>query len=129
SSRSGSVTFGTTNSINIYKTFVPLPTGSTTTYTTTGSTILFGATTNQTIPAFQYYNLTASAGVRTLASSGTIYVANTFTPGTNAYTNTGSTIEFNGAAAQSIPAFAYFNNLTVSGTNRTGSVTFSGANT
>ena len=70
----------------------------------------------QTIPAFDYNNLTSSStGARTLASSGTVGVAGTFTPGTNTYTITGSTVDFNGAGAQTIPAFDY-NNLTSSST-------------
>ena len=76
----------------------------------------FNGSGAQTIPAFNYNNLTSSStGARTLASSGTIAVAGTFTPGTNAYTVTGSTVNFNGAGAQTIPAFAY-NNLTSSST-------------
>ena len=87
-------------------------------YTVTGSTVDFNGSGAQTIPAFGYNNLTSSStGARTLASSGTIGVAGTFTPGTNAYTVTGSTVEFNGAGAQTIPAFAY-NNLTSSSTGR-----------
>lgn len=82
----------------------------------------------QTIPAFNYYNLTVS-GARTvnvaLANSGTIGVANTYS-NTSSYTSssfvtTGSTINFNGAGTQTVPAYSY-NNLTISGT-RTGSVT------
>lgn len=74
----------------------------------------------QTIGAATYYDLTSSnTGARTLASSGTIFVGNVFTPGTNSYTVTGSTVEFNGASTQTIPAFGY-NNLRSSGAgNRT----------
>ena len=87
-------------------------------YTVTGSTVNFNGAGAQTIPAFGYNNLTSSStGARTLASSGTVGVAGTFTPGTNAYTVTGSTVDFNGAGAQTIPAFAY-NNLTSSSTRR-----------
>jgi len=83
-------------------------------YTTTGSTIDFNGAGAQTIPAFNYNNLTSSnAGARTLANAGTIGIAGAFTPGTNTYTITGSTIDFNGAGAQTIPAFNY-NNLTSS---------------
>ena len=82
----------------------------------------------QTIPAFNYYNLTIS-GARTvnvsLASSGVIGVANTYsntaTYTSSSFVTTGSTINFNGAGAQSVPAYTY-NNLSISGT-RSGSVT------
>src|SRR5439155_16301167 len=85
-------------------------------YTITGSTIDFNGAGAQTIPAFNYNNLTSSSsGARTLANSGTIGVAATFTPGSNSYTNTGSTIDFNGSGAQTIAAFNY-NNLTSSST-------------
>lgn len=83
------------------------------TYTTTNSTINFSSASSQTIPAFNYYNLaSSSAGARTLASSGTIFVAGTFTAGANAYTVTGSTMNFNSGADQVIPDFTY-NNLSV----------------
>jgi hypothetical protein len=48
-----------------------------------------------------------------LVSSGTIGIAGTFTTGTNTYTTTGSTINFNGSGDQSVPVIAY-NNLTFS---------------
>src|SRR5439155_367099 len=84
------------------------------TFTTTGSTIDFKGSGAQTIPAFNYNNLTSSSsGPRTLANSGTIGIAGTFAPGTNTFTTTGSTIDFNGSGAQTIPAFNY-NNLTSS---------------
>src|SRR5258708_648222 len=83
----------------------------------------------QTIPAFNYNNLTSSStGARTLANSGTIGVAGIFTPGTSAYTITGSTIDFNGSAAQTIPAFNY-NNLTISGSRTANNVTFANSGT
>ena len=87
--------------------------GSSGIYTITGSTINFNGTGAQTIPAFTYNNLTSSSsGARTLASSGTISVAGTFTPGSNSYTISGSTIQFNGSS-QSVPVFSY-NNLDLS---------------
>src|SRR4029079_19167660 len=69
----------------------------------------------QTIAAQNYGNLTSSgAGARTLASTGTIGVAGTFTPGTNAYTVAGSTVNFNNTGTQAVASFTY-NNLTVGG--------------
>jgi hypothetical protein len=74
------------------------------------STVNYTSSSAQTIGAVNYFNLTSSStGARTLASSGTIGIAGTFTPGSNTYTNTGSTISFNGSGAQTIPVFNYFN--------------------
>ena len=82
------------------------------------STVEYAGALGQTITATNYGHLTSSStGARTLPSSSTIGVAGTFTPGTNAYTVTGSTVNFNGAGAQTIPAFGY-NNLTSSSTGR-----------
>ena len=95
--------------VGIAGTFTP----GTNSYTTTGNTVNFNGATAQTIPAFNFNNLTGSGtGTRTLASSGTIGVAGTFTPGSNSYTVTGSTVNFSGSS-QAIPSFT-FNNLTLS---------------
>jgi len=83
------------------------------TYTLTAGTVTFNGTgvgvNAQTIRAVNYFNLTSSlAGDRILAASGTIGVSNIFTPGTNTYTTTGSTIDFNKSGiTQNIPAFTY----------------------
>src|SRR5258706_284594 len=112
SSSTGARTLANAGTIGIAGIFTP----GTNAYTITGSTIDFNGSVAQTIPAFNYNNLTSSnTGARTLAGAGTIGVAGVFTPGTNAYTITGSTINFNGAGAQTIPAFN-FNNLTSSNT-------------
>jgi hypothetical protein len=80
-----------------------------TTVTLSGS-VEFNGAGAQTIPAFSYNNLTSSSnGARTLASSGTVGVAGTFTAGTNSYTVTGSTMDYNGAGAQSVAATTYYN--------------------
>jgi hypothetical protein len=79
-----------------------------------GGTVGFTGSIAQTIPAYNYHNLTSSStGGRTLANSGTIGITGTFTSGTNTYTIAGSTIDLNGSGAQSIPAINY-NNLTLS---------------
>ncbi len=92
----------------------------------TGSTVVFSSTGSQTIPAEDYHHLTSSStGARILQNSGTIGIAGTFTPGSNVYTVTGSTVEFKGSGAQTIPAFSY-NNLTSSST---GARTLAGAGT
>src|SRR5205807_1436946 len=78
------------------------------TFTITGSTIDFNGSGAQTIPAFNYNNLTSSSNAaRTLASSGTVGIAGALTPGTNTFTITDSTIDFNGSGAQTTPAFNY----------------------
>ena len=83
-------------------------------YTVTGSTVDFNGSGSQTIPAFSYNNLTSSSsGGRTLASSGTISIAGTFTPGSNSYTVTGSTMNFNGSSAQTVNASFTYNHLQV----------------
>ena len=101
--------------------------GSTLTLSTTGSitnitagtldaasTVNFASSSAQVIPAINFGNLTSSgSGNRTLQASGTIGIAGTFTPGTNVYTVTGSTVSFNGSN-QTVPVFT-FNNLTVNG--------------
>jgi CSLREA domain-containing protein len=122
SSSTGARTLANAGTIGIAGVFTP----GTNAYTITGSTIDFNGSVAQTIPAFNYNNLTSSnTGARTLANAGTIGIAGVFTPGTNAYTITGSTINFNGAGAQTIPAFNY-NNLTSSST---GARTLAGAGT
>jgi hypothetical protein len=115
SSSSGVRTLASTGITGISGTFNP---GGSNTYMVAGSTINFNSTGAQTIPAFNYNNLiSSSTGSRTLASSSTIGIAGTFTPGTNAYTITGSTFNFKGTK-QTIPAFNYYN-LTNSGTDTT----------
>lgn len=78
------------------------------------STVTYSSTANQTIAPVNYGNLTSSAGPRTLSSTGTIGIFTTFTAGTVAYTSTGSTVSFNGTAAQTIPLLTGgYNNLDV----------------
>jgi hypothetical protein len=94
-----------------------------------GSTIDFNGANPQTIPSFTYNNLTSSGGgiSRTLDPVNTINIAGAFTPGTDNYTINGSTVDFNGTGAQTIPspttASFNFNNLTVSGARTSNSVT------
>jgi hypothetical protein len=71
----------------------------------------------QAVIAATYGNLTFTAGVKTLASSGTIGIAGTFTDDGAAHVIAGSTVDFNGAA-QNIPAFS-FNNLLTHGAGMT----------
>ncbi len=111
--------------IGVAGTFTP---GGAVGHTIAGSTINFNGAGAQTIPAFNYFNLTSSStGGRTLANAGTIGIAGTFTPGTNAYTITGSTVDFNGTGAQGVAAFNY-NNLTTSGNRGGAAITFASGN-
>jgi len=108
--------------------------------TITGSTVNFNGTGAQAINAVNYNNLTISnarsgANNITLANSGTIGIAGTFSPtatfGTGAYVITSSTIDYNGTGAQSIGSFnnngnnTGYNNLTISGARGAATVTLS----
>lgn len=106
--------------IGVSNIFSPTATFTTGNYVITNNTINFNGTGAQTIPAFNYNNLTIS-GARatnsvTLANTGIIGVASTFTSSatftTGGYITTGSTIDYNGTA-QNVAGFNY-NNLTLS---------------
>jgi hypothetical protein len=110
------VTLVNGGTIGIAAVFNPTATFAGGNYVVTNNTVNFNGSGAQTISAFNYFNLTNSnTGARTLANSGNIGIAGLFTPGTNAYTITGSTIVYNGAAAQTMPNnFLSYNNLTLS---------------
>lgn len=97
----------------------PFGIGGTLTLASNPNTVNYNGAGAQTIGAYNFYNLTSSStGARTLVNAGTIGVSSIFTPGTNVYTTTGSTIDFNGTSSQNIPSLpgaAVYNNLTVSG--------------
>jgi hypothetical protein len=76
----------------------------------------YNSSSAQNIVYGNYTDLTGSGGNRTIDSLGTVGIAGIFTPGAGAYAITSTTIDFNGDAAQTIPAFT-FNNITVSGEN------------
>ena len=110
---SDSIKFDSSSTIKIAGTFSAAATFTSGTYSTTGSTIEFNGNGAQTIPAFQYYNLTLS-GARggnglTFANSDTIHIAKTFDPSASgtSYTQTGTIFDFNGTTAQLLPAFTY----------------------
>lgn len=86
------------------------------------STVTISSASAQTIPAWNFGDLNASGGNRTLASSGTIGICGTFTPGAGAYTITGSTVDFNSTGSQTVNAMNY-NNLTISQTRTLGTIT------
>jgi len=97
--------------------------------TLTNLTVAYVSDSAQTVSAVNYGNLSSSgAGARTLASSGTIGISGTFTVGTNSYTVTGSTVDYNGAS-QTVGTINY-NNLTLSGsgtkTLQTGTTSIAG---
>ncbi|CAF0783510.1 unnamed protein product [Rotaria sordida] len=93
-------------------------------------TIIYDASGSQTIVLGTYNNLTASGGARTLDAAGTINISGTFTPGSGTYTNTSSTVLFNGSGSQNVPAISpAYNDLTISNTgtkSMTGNVTVAG---
>ena len=97
--------------------------GGTLTSANAGTVSYNQAGNGQNVLAGSYGNLVFNNSAKTLASTGTLGVAGTFTPGTaSGHTVTGSTIDFNGAS-QTIPAFEY-NNLMLSGSGtKTGSGT------
>ena len=83
----------------------------------------------QNVCAGNYGNLTFNNYAKVLASSNTIGIAGTFTPGSAGHTVTGSTVSFDGTSgAQTIPAFTFYN-LTLNnsyGASLNGNVTVDG---
>src|SRR6266540_1467025 len=105
---------GGTNTLPVFANYLFDPAG----------TVEYSGTGTQTITVENYGSLASSStGARILPSVGTIGIAGSFTPGTNPYTVTGSTIDYNGAGGQTIAAFNYYNltnsspNARVLGTN------------
>ena len=90
-------------------------TGGTISSTPTGTVSYNKGSNGQTVAPGTYGNLTFSDFTKTLASSGIIKIAGTFTTGaTGGHTVTGSTVEFNGSSAQALPAgLNTYNNLTI----------------
>ena len=84
------------------------------------STLNITSASSQTIPALNYGNLNLTGGPRVLSTIGTIGICGNYTPSAGVTTTTGSSVNFNGTAAQSIlTAAANFRNLTVSNTTAT----------
>lgn len=82
---------------------------------TTGTVSYNSSSAGQVVLAINYGNLTFSNFSKILPSSGTVGIAGAFTPGSAAgHTITGSTIDYNGAGAQSVSSLTY-NNLYLSG--------------
>ncbi len=101
-------------------------TGGSLTSAATGTVIYNQSSNGQAVIPGSYGNLTFSNYNKTLPSSGTVAIAGTFTPGTaTGHTITGSTIEYNGGASQSLPSgFTPYNNLVLN--NTAGTSGFSG---
>jgi hypothetical protein len=104
---SGSLTFSATGTITV---------------SVTGNTVNFSSASSQTIPAFFYLNITNTGnGPRTLASTGTIQLRGTLTPGSGLYTNTGSTVSYiatSGTVNVNLPSVSSgnsYNILTING--------------
>jgi|GEM_PF-7112746 len=95
----------------------PLPAGR-----TWGGTVVYNGAGPQNVVSGSYANLNVSGGSRVFADDGTTFISGTLTPGSGAVTLTGSTLNFNGAGAQSVPAWRY-HNLVISGTRGNSSVT------
>ncbi len=116
------VTLGNASSIGVAGVFSPTATFTTGNYVVTNSTVDFNGTGAQSIPAFNFNNLTIS-GARTtnsvsLVNGGTIGIAGIFNPTatftSGAFVVTGNTVVYNGTSAQSLPAaFTTYNNLTL----------------
>ena len=113
------------NALTLNSTVTP---GSGSIISAAGGTVNFAQVSNgQNVPAGTYGNLTFSNFNKTLANSGTIGIAGTFTPGSGTASISGSTIEYNGTSAQVLPSgFTTYNNLSLNnaaGTSCTGSLT------
>ncbi len=93
-------------------------------FVTSGSTVVYGGNVEQEIAGTDYYNLSSTgSGARTLDYS-TIQIAGAFSPGSNNYTVAYSTIAYNGAVPQTLPAgFSTYANLIIANPN---GVTLSG---
>lgn len=111
---------GTTGTYLILGSFSP----NATTYPNVANTTFnYGSTSAQTIAAFNYHNLTSSStGDRTLANAGTIGIGGVFNQGSNVYTVSGSTVNYNGTVGQTVRQMTY-NNLTLSGA-KSGNIVF-----
>ncbi|MFM7729379.1 MAG: beta strand repeat-containing protein, partial [Flavobacteriales bacterium] len=83
------------------------------------STFTMSSSSSQSIPPFNYGNLNTTGGNR-VWMAGTTGIAGTFTQGAGTYTPTvGSTVDYNGAGAQTIRNVAYYDLTNSSNTART----------
>lgn len=81
------------------------------------STVVYASDQPQNIDVLNFGSLSSTgSGDRTFPVAQTVGISGTFTPGTNSYTITSSTIDYNSTSAQSIAEFTYNNlSLTSSG--------------
>ncbi len=84
------------------------------------STVFYSSSEPTHVAPVNYGNLNLGAGERTFSTTGIIGVSNTMTVGSATCTTTGSTVEFNGSGAQTVPALEYYN-LTLNNTGLDGS--------
>ena len=103
----------------------------------TGNTFQYTGSGGQSIAPLGYNNLTISnargANNITFSSGDTIRIAGTFTPSATfssgyGYVLTGTTVDFNGSGAQTVPCMPY-NSLRISGARTTNTVTLSSSDT
>lgn len=121
----GNLQLAGTASLSIAGNFTYVNTASAT-FACASTFTLSNAINNQTVPAFNYGNLNIAGGPRTLAGAGTIGICGNYTPTAAAITTAGSTVNFNGTAAQAILVNGTtFNNLTISNSSANVSSAFS----
>jgi hypothetical protein len=89
----------------------------------TSGTINFKGS-GQTVPVFNYNNLSLTTATGTVFANGTVGIAGTFTPASISSASQG-TISFNANGSQTIPVFGYYNLYTATA----GPKTFAGATT
>lgn len=89
------------------------------------STFNIAGTSSSDVPPINFGNLNISGGNRTLSATGSIGICGTYTPGAGVITITGSTINFNGTGAQTVPASSY-HHLTLSNARAGNNITLSG---
>lgn len=87
------------------------------------STVRYSNSAETLVKAMPYHNLNISGGTRVLEPQNIIGVSGTLTLGAGPFTIQGSTVEFNGSAGQTIPAFTYYNLYT----NNSAGLSVSGA--
>ena len=85
-------------------------------YLLTGGTVIFngdGTVANaQTIRPVKYYNITSlNTGDRIMSPTDTVSIANIFNRGTNSFTFTGSNVNYNGIADQTLASFTANNTI------------------
>lgn len=89
---------------------------------TWGGDVFYNSASSQTIVAGSYTDLDASGNDGDRIITGTVNIAGVFSTGAGNYTTTGSTVLFQGAGSQTIPALNY-NNLTIAGGRSTATIT------